>query len=76
MKKIIALTAVAASLATGASAMVNSSVNLAEIERYAPNTDVSTLTDTEIRVLLNYIHSGDKDGEKRAFVRSFFLDRG
>jgi len=76
MKNLFAMTAIVASIATGASAMVNSSADLAEIQKFSPSTDVSTLTDAEIMVLLNYIHSGDKDGEKRAFVRAFLQDRG
>jgi len=76
MKMLFVLTALAASVATGASAMVNSTVNLSEIQQYAPNADVSTLTDREISVLLNVIHSGDKESEKSGFVRSFFLKKG
>ncbi len=76
MKKLLALTALAASMATGATAMVNSTANLSEIQHYAPDADVSTLSDREISVLLNAIHSGDKEGEKRRFVRSFFLNNG
>ena len=76
MKKLFVMTALAASIATGATAMVNSSGNLSEIQHYAPKADVSTLTDLEIGVLLNIIHGGDNEGEKRAFVRSFFLKNG
>ena len=76
MKKLIVLTALAASIATGASAMVNSAGNLSEIQHYAPNADVSTLTDREISVLLNIIHGGDNEGEKGSFVRNFFRKNG
>jgi len=76
MKTLIVMTALAASIATGASAMVNSTGSLSEIQLYAPNADVSTLTDREISVLLNIIHGSDKEGEKRAWVRSFFLNNG
>lgn len=76
MKKLFVLTALAASIATGATAMVDATANLSEIQRYAPDADVSTLTDREISVLLNAIHSGDKESEKRRFVRSFFLNDG
>lgn len=48
MKALIVMAALAASIATGALAMVNSSGNLSEIQSYAPNADVSTLTDREI----------------------------
>ena len=72
MKTLIVMTALAASIATGASAMVNSTANLDEIQSYAPNADVSTLTDREISVLLNVIHGDDNKGEIAAFVRSYF----
>ena len=72
MKTLIVMTALAASIATGASAMVNSTANLDEIQSYAPNADVSTLTDREISVLLNVIHGDDNEGEIAAFVRSYF----
>ena len=72
MKTLIIMTALAASIATGASAMVNSTANLDEIQSYAPNADVSTLTDREISVLLNVIHGGDNEGEIGAFVHSYF----
>ena len=74
MKTLIALSALATVVATGASAMVDSSVNLAEIKRYAPNADVSVLTDSEIASLLNGIHAGE-DGDKARWVRSFFLNK-
>ena len=76
MKKYYVPTFLAASIATGASAMVNSTANLSEIQRYTPDADVSTLSDREISGLLNVIHSSDNEGEKGAFVRSFFLDNG
>jgi hypothetical protein len=71
MKTLIVMTVLAASVATGASAMINSTVHLKEIQGYAPNADVSTLTDREISVLLNHIHGGDTEGEKREWVRNF-----
>ena len=76
MKKFLVLTALAASIATGASAMVNSAGNLSAIQHYAPNADVSTLTDREISVLLNVIHGGDNEGEKGSKVRNFFRKNG
>jgi hypothetical protein len=72
MKSLIIMTVLAASIATGASAMVNSSVNLDEIQSYAPDADVSTLTDREISVLRNVIHGGDSEGEIGSFIRSYF----
>ena len=72
MKSLIIMTVLAASIATGASAMVNSSVNLDEIQSYAPDADVSTLTDREISVLRNVIHGGDSEGEIGSFIRNYF----
>ncbi|NNE81206.1 MAG: hypothetical protein HKN18_13140 [Silicimonas sp.] len=74
MKTLIAMTALAATIATGATAMVDSATDVAEIQRYAPNADVSALTDTEIASLLNGIYSAE-DGEKGHVVRSFFLQK-
>ena len=74
MKKIVALAALAATVSTGAFAMVGSSVDLTEIQRYAPNADVHSLSDREVGTLLSIIHSGDSEGEKGQFVRSFFLN--
>lgn len=74
MKKIVALAALATTVATGAFAMVGSSADLAEIQRYAPTADVHSLSDTEVGTLLSIIHGGDGEGEKGQGVRSFFLN--
>ena len=74
MKKIVALAALATTVATGAFAMVGSSTDLAEIQRYAPAADVHSLSNTEVGTLLNVIHGSDSEGEKGQFVRSFFLN--
>ena len=74
MKKIITLAALVATVATGASAMVGSSADLAEIQRYAPSADVHALSNAEVGTLINAIHGGDSEGEKGQFVRSFFLN--
>ena len=66
MKTIIAVTALVASV-TAASAMTNAN---AEIERFVSPAEAATLTDAEVLTALNFIHSSDSDGEKRAFVRS------
>ena len=71
MKKLIVMSALAASIAMSATAMPNSPGNLREIQHFAPNADVSTLSNIEINVLLNVIHGGDTDGEIRAFVQNF-----
>ena len=71
MKKIFVIAALATAAATGASAMVDSNVNVKTIESYAGGADVSNLTDSQVLVLLNAIHSGDTESEKRAFVQRY-----
>ena len=65
MKTLIASTALVLT-AFSASAMVDTS----PISQYAPNADVSALSDAEINTLLSVIHSGDSEGEKRALVQA------
>lgn len=66
MKTLIASTALVLT-AFAASASVDTS----QIEVYAPNVDVSTLSDAQINTLLSIIHSGDGEGEKRGAVQAF-----
>ena len=66
MKSIIAITALVASVGA-ASAMTDAT---GEIERYVGSAEAATLTDAEVLTALNFIHSSDSEGEKRAFVRS------
>jgi len=75
MKNVLAITAIALTSLTGAaSAMtLDTMANTAEIEWYAPNVDVSTLSDSTIRAAIQAIHSGDHEGEKRAQVRALVL---
>jgi len=65
MKTLIASTALALT-AVSASAMVDTSA----IDQYAPNADVSTLSDAEVNTILSVIHSGDSEGEKRATIQA------
>lgn len=65
MKTLIAATALALTTVS-ASAMVDTSA----IQQYAPNTDVSTLTEAEVNTILSIIHSGGSEGEKRAQVQA------
>ncbi len=65
MKTLIATTALVLT-AFSASAMVDTSA----IKQYAPNVDVSTLTDAEVNTILSVIHSSDSEGEKRAIVQA------
>ena len=68
MKTLIASAALAlTTLAGAASAMTDASA----IQQYAPNTDVSMLSETDVNVLLSVIHSGDSEGEKRAAVQAY-----
>jgi hypothetical protein len=65
MKTLITAAALAVT-AFSASAMVDTSA----IEQYAPNADISVLTEAEVNTLLSVIHSGDSEGEKRATVQA------
>lgn len=65
MKTLIATTALVLT-AFSASAMVDTSA----IQQYAPNADVSTLSDAEVNTILSVIHSGDSEGEKRAIIQA------
>ncbi|WP_420587808.1 hypothetical protein [Marivita sp.] len=65
MKTLITAAALALT-AFSASAMVDTSA----IEQYAPNADISVLTEAEVNTLLSVIHSGDSEGEKRATVQA------
>ena len=65
MKTLIATTVLVLT-AFSASAMVDTSA----IQQYAPNADVSTLSDAEVNTILSVIHSGDSEGEKRAIIQA------
>ena len=65
MKTLIAATALALT-AFSASAMVDTSA----ISQYAPNADVSALSEADVNTILSVIHSGDSEGEKRATVQA------
>jgi hypothetical protein len=65
MKTLITAAALALT-AFSASAMVDTSM----IQQYAPNADISALTDAEVNTLLSVIHSVESNGEKRALVQA------
>jgi hypothetical protein len=65
MKTLIAATALVLT-AFSASAMVNTSA----IQHYAPNADLSTLSEAEVTILLSIIHSGDSESETRSAVKA------
>lgn len=48
----------------------SASVTADQINAYAPNVDVQTLTDAEINTVLSVIHSGDSESEKRSKVQA------
>jgi len=72
LKHIIATAAITLFYATG-SAIAASPVELAEIQGYAPNTDLSTLSDQQVILLLQIIHSKGGEGRKTHLVRGFLL---
>lgn len=66
MKALIATTALALTIAGAASASVDASV----IQQYAPNADVSTLSDATVNTILSAIHSDESAAETRALVQA------
>lgn len=74
MKRILTAAAIMLISAT-TTAPASSSVDLFEIRGYAPNEDLSELSELQIDLLLHIIHGPGGDGKKRAHVRSFFLKK-
>ena len=76
MKRIFTLTAAALIATAGAAAAMTeaTSVNVQEIRGYAPNADVSALSNADINALLGIIHGGDGEGEKARTVRAYLLN--
>ncbi|MEN9060291.1 hypothetical protein [Ponticoccus litoralis] len=66
MKRLFAGTALAAVLATGAFAATED--EMAAIQKYAPDVDVSTMSEQQIDAVMNVINSGDSEGEKSAKI--------
>ncbi len=73
MKRIIATATLAVVTLTGAAhATTVSMADLNAIRGYAPpQVDAEALSPSDVRVILNFIHSGDSEGEKRQKVRAF-----
>ena len=69
MKTVFASALVAATALTGA-AYAATPAQLAEIQKYAPNADVTTVTDREAALALSIIRSGDNDADKRQEVQN------
>ena len=69
MKTVFASALVAATALTGA-AYAATPAQLTEIQKYAPNADVTTVTDREAALALSIIRSGDNDANKRQEVQN------
>ncbi|GGB30241.1 hypothetical protein [Allosediminivita pacifica] len=69
MKTVFASALVAATALTGA-AYAATPAQLTEIQKYAPNADVTSVTDREAALALSIIRSGDNDADKRQEVRN------
>ena len=70
MKRTITTAAVVLAALTGAASAMIPDSQRDLIQSYAPEADVSTLSDQEVASILSVIHSGDSEGEKRSYVRS------
>ncbi len=70
MKKFIFASAIAMTALTGAASAMVSSAELATIRGYAPQADLSDLTNAEINSLLSIVHGGDTESEVRNAVRA------
>ena len=65
MKTLIATTAIAVAAFAGVAQASTSAIQV-----YAPNADLSVLSDAEVNTLLSVIHSGDTESEKRNAVQA------
>jgi citrate lyase synthetase len=79
MKRILYASAIVLAGASGATAATIEATeqNLLAIQNFVPEAtmaDLQAMTDTEIRVILNAISSGDSGSNKAATVRSLFED--
>jgi len=72
MKRIFTAAAFAL-ISTTASTFAASSVDLFEIQGYAPNADLSELSDHQIIMLLQIIHGVGGEGKKHQQVRGYLL---
>ena len=66
MKRFLSTVAVASMLATGAFAA--SEAQMAAIHTYAPNVDISTLTEAQVEEMQSVAVSGKSDTEKRTMI--------
>ena len=72
MKRIFTAAAIAL-ISSTATAPAASPIDLFEIQGYAPNADLSGLSDHQVILLLQIIHGPGGEGKKRGFVRGFLL---
>lgn len=71
MKRTFAIAAVALTALTGAASAMTDASSQVILERYAPNVDVSALTDAQINSLLAIVNSGDSASDKRGKIQTF-----
>jgi len=72
MKNLITAAVIALISGTGAG-IAASSIDIHEIQGYAPSADLSTLSDRQVEMLLLIIHGNKNEGRKYQQVRSFLL---
>lgn len=72
MKGVFTATAIAL-ISSTTSVPAASSVDLFEVQSYAPNADLSKLSDHQIILLLQIIHGPGGESKKRGYVRGFLL---
>ncbi|WP_421702649.1 hypothetical protein [Aliiroseovarius sp.] len=72
MKRIIATATLAVVTLTGAAHATSVSMaDLGALRGYVSQVEAEALSPTDVRIILNFIHSGDSEGEKRQKVRAF-----
>jgi hypothetical protein len=74
MKRMFAGTAIAAILATGAFAATDAEIMA--IQKYAPDADVTVMSEQDIDAVMNVINSGDSEGDKAQKIRALIGDAG
>jgi|GEM_PF-1208614 len=72
MENLITAAVIALISGTGAGSAA-ASFDIHEIQGYAPNADLSELSDRQVQMLLMIIHGNDKEGRKYQQVRSLLL---
>ncbi len=70
MKTIFASALVAATALSGAAYAAIPQAQMLEIQKYAPNADITTVTDREAALALSIIRSDDNDANKRQEVQN------